>query len=103
MIDIEQLSKEERYDIPDGYFEHLTDNIMDMIHKEKRKRRNIWMTSIAAVCLAVLSTTLFFTTRQDKAKENGVLVETPLPDNSIDEQLIEYYTAEITEIDYYNF
>jgi len=104
MLDLDQLSKEERYNIPEGYFENLTDNIMDNIHKEERKRRNVWMSSIAAVCLVVISSVLFITINMnDKQKEAGTLVETPVPESNIDDQMIEYYSAEITEIDYYNF
>ncbi|MCR4964596.1 MAG: hypothetical protein K6A41_02955 [Bacteroidales bacterium] len=104
MLDLDQLSKEERYNIPEGYFENLTDNIMDNIHKEERRRRNVWMSSIAAVCLVVISSVLFITiNNNNKQKEAGTLVETPVPENKIDEQMIEYYSAELTEIDYYNF
>lgn len=103
MLDLDQLSKEEHYKIPDGYFEHLTDNIMDVIHKEERKKRNIWMSSIAAVCLLVLCSVLIININNHEKQEKGTLVETPAPVNELDEQLIEYYSAEITEIDYYNF
>ena len=103
MLDLDQLSKEERYNIPEGYFENLTDNIMDVIHKDQRKRRNIWMTSVAAVCLALICSALFINLRNNDKKEAGTLVETPMPVNNLDEQMIEYYSAELTEYDYYNF
>lgn len=103
MLDLEQLSKEERYNIPEGYFENLTDNIMDVIHKDQRKRRNIWMTSIAAVCLVVISSVLFINLQTSDKKDAGTLVESPMPANNLDDQMIEYYSAELTEYDYYNF
>ena len=103
MLDLDQLSKEERYNIPEGYFEHLTDNVMDVIHKEERKRRNLWMSSIAAVCLVVICSVLFINLRSQDKQAQGTLVETPQPVNELDEQLIDYYSAELTQIDYYNF
>lgn len=103
MLDLDQLSKEERYNIPEGYFEHLTDNVMDVIHKEERKRRNLWMSSIAAVCLLMVCSVLFLNIHNHNKQQIDSLVETPLPASEIDDQEVEYYSAELTQIDYYNF
>ena len=104
MIDLESLKKEEHYEVPDGYFEHLPQQVMNVIHKKKTRTRNLWLTSAAAVMLAILCTTLIFYRVNENQEAAAKQAQKEMEDQQqLEEQMINYYSNELAQSDYYNY
>lgn len=103
MIDLESLKKEEHYDIPEGYFEQLPHQVMATIKRKRNRTRNTWITAAAAVALAVVTTTLAINYTSD-AEAPAALQDTEMSEEQqLEEQIINYYSDELAQSDYYNF
>lgn len=102
MIDIENLPKEEHYEIPEGYFDTLPKQILGTIHKEQTKRRRLWISSIAAVMVAIICTTLVLQFNNDNNSKGEEVVEMREEPN-LEDQVIDYYNNEFAQMDYYNY
>lgn len=100
MIDIEEIKVEEHYDIPDGYFENLPHQVMASIRKEKSKRRNLWIASVAAVMLAVVCTTIVVRYTGNDQQQPQKVAEIQDEQNQLENQVIDYYNNEFAQIDY---
>lgn len=104
MIDIENLSKTENYQVPEGYFEQLPGQIMNTIRKERARRRNIIFSSVAAVALLVICSTLVINYKTNEAKEQQQLaIEAQQQAEQLEEQMVDYYSDELAQMDYYNY
>ena len=105
MIDIESIDKEERYDIPEGYFEQLPTVVINRIHKEKAKKRNIWITSVAAVAAVLLCSTaiISYYQRDDVASQRQMALEEQGATNNLEQQMVDYYSSEMAQLDYLNY
>ena len=77
MIDLDNITKEEHYQVPDGYFDEFPKQVMYSIRKENAKRRNIWLTSIAAVMALVIcsATILRIMHNNEKEQEHKIFRE----------------------------
>ena len=104
MIDIENLSKHEGYAIPEGYFEQLPNQVMNSIRKDRARKRNLTITSIAAVALLVICSTLVLNFKKDEsAVEKEIVIEASNEEGSLEEQMADYYSSELALMDYYNY
>ncbi len=104
MIDIENLSRHEDYVIPDGYFEQLPNQVMNSIRKDRARKRNLAITSIAAVALLVICSTLVLNFKKDEAAvEKEIVIETSNEEGSLEDQMADYYSSELAQMDYYNY
>jgi len=102
MIDLENLPKEEHYDIPADYFDNLPKQVMNTIHKDKARRRNLWISSVAAVMVALICTTFwiqFSKSNDDSGKEVISKTEKAAP-TQLEERVIDYYNNEYAQMDY---
>ncbi len=97
MIDLDNITKEEHYQVPDGYFDTFPKQVMNTIHKENVKRRNIWLSSIAAVmALAICSVTIVRLHNNEKEQMRMISVQT----EQLEEQMADYYSDELAQMDY---
>jgi hypothetical protein len=74
-INLDDIEKNEPFGAPDGYFESLSDRIMDRIETEEEvepglKQRFLqpWMRYAAAACVVLLATVVFITNRNNTAE-----------------------------------
>lgn len=105
MIDIDKLNKEEHYNIPDGYFEQLPGQIMGAIRKEKSKKRNIWISSVAAVAAIIICSTIVLNYEKDDTgvKGSDIVIAETSSEQLLEEQMADYYSTELAQMDYYNY
>ncbi len=103
-IDLDQLSKEEHYTIPEHYFDELPGVVMSNIRKEKAHRRNLWVTAAAAViALVICSTIVVNYITPDNASGTIVAEEQVSGSNALENQMVDYYSSEFAQMDYYNY
>lgn len=103
MIDLDSINKEEQYQIPEGFFDQFPQQVMNTIRKEKAKRRNIWLSSVAAaLALVITSVTVIQYTQQNDNRNQGI-VQTESQDGQLEDQMVDYYSTELAQMDYYNF
>ncbi len=104
-IDFDTLSKQEHYEVPEGYFEQLPGQVMGVIRKERHRRRTLFITSVAAVALVIISTTLIVNLPRESELDQQELAiqEKMTKEEQIEAQMADYYAAELAQIDYYNF
>ncbi|MCR4681270.1 MAG: hypothetical protein K5636_06645 [Bacteroidales bacterium] len=105
MIDLETLSKEEHYEVPEGYFEELPKQVLNSIHKAKTRRRNIWLTSIAAVMAIVICsvTITHYMVMNERADQKLQAQKAIQYEEQIEDQMADYYSDELAQIDYLNY
>lgn len=105
MIDLDQLSKKEYYDIPEGYFEKLPGQVMENIRREKSRRRTVWLSAIAAVAALVICSTILVDQLSNKNEIPGKIVaeEQTIEEKQLENQMIDYYSSELAQMDYYNY
>lgn len=90
------------YHVPEGYFEGLTDRIMERVTKEKRNRikefvyRPIFMYAAAAASVIIIVGTLFFTRFDDPASPGPIQVS--ITDNGY---ITDFLLYEINENEFY--
>lgn len=103
-IDLDKLSKKEYYAIPEGYFDQLPKQVMQNIKKQNMRTRTICISAVAAVMLLVLCTTLVVRLNIRNSINSKPIVTTKEPvKETIDNQMAEYYSAELAQMDYYDF
>lgn len=103
MIDLDTINKEEQYQIPEGFFDQFPQQVMNTIRKEKAKRRNIWLSSVAAaLALVITSVTVIQYTQQNDNRNQGI-VQTESQNGQLEDQMVDYYSTELAQMDYYNF
>lgn len=103
MIDLDTLQKEEQYKVPEGFFDQFPQQVMNQIRKEKAKRRNIWLSAVAAaMALVICSVTVIRYIQQDDARQQDI-VQTQSQDSQLEEQIVDYYSNELAQMDYLNF
>lgn len=100
MIDLDNLTKEEHYQVPDGYFEAFPKQVMDTIHKDNAKRRNIWLSSIAAVMALVICsvTVVRYVHNNENEKEQMRMIS--IQTEQLENQMADYYSDELAQMDY---
>ena len=102
MIDIENLDKQECYQVPDGYFEDLPTTVMNRIHKEQTKKRNLWISSVAVVVLILICTTLVTGYLHNNAQNEAQIAKQQKSDEiTLEEQMTDYYSNELAQIEYF--
>ncbi len=103
MIDLDTINKEEHYQVPEGYFEQFPKQVMNTIHKEKARKRNIWLSSVAAVAAVVIcSFTVIQYIQRDKQQE-AEITQSVQPESTVEDQMIDYYSDELAQMDYLNY
>jgi len=103
MIDLDTINKEEHYQVPEGYFEQFPKQVMNTIHKEKARKRNIWLSSVAAVAAVVIcSFTVIQYIQRDKQQETEI-TQSVQPESTVEDQMIDYYSDELAQMDYLNY
>ena len=108
MIDLENIEKKECYQIPENYFEELPGRVMQNIHQEQRKRRNIFLAAVAAVAILVVAVGVFFTYNTPEGRtdiaQTQQTVTTALEEEEVLETLAtDYYSEELAMMDYYEY
>lgn len=105
MIDLDKLSKEEHYSIPEGYFEQLPDQIIGAIHKEKSRKRYIWISSVAAVAAIIICSTIVlnYSKATNEVESPDLAITTASNEDPLEEQMIDYYSTELAQMDYLNY
>ena len=98
MIDLDNITKEEHYQVPDGYFDEFPKQVMNTIRKENTKRRNIWTTSIAAVMALVICSVTIVRYMQNNEKEQMRMIS--VQTEQLEEQMADYYSDELAQMDY---
>lgn len=102
MIDLDTLRKEEHYQVPEGFFDQFPQQVMNQIRKEKTKRRNIWLSAVAAVmALVITSVTVIQYMQNDNRNQN--IVQTGSQDSQLEDQMVDYYSTELAQMDYLNY
>ena len=102
MIDLDTLQKEEHYQVPEGFFDQFPQQVMNQIRKEKTKRRNIWLSAVAAVmALVITSVTVIQYMQNDNRTQNIAL--TGSQDSQLEDQMVDYYSTELAQMDYLNY
>lgn len=104
MIDLDNISKTENYDIPDNYFEEFAGRMMQNIRKERNRRKAIFASGAAAVAAIAIATAIFFNYRTPE--QSPVMAEQQKEVLSEEQELemvaSEYYSEELALMDYYN-
>lgn len=100
MIDLDNITKEEHYQVPEGYFDEFPKQVMNTIHKENAKRRNIWLTSIAAVMALVICSVTIVRYMQNNEKEQEQMRMISVQTEQLEEQMADYYSDELAQMDY---
>ena len=105
MIDLDNLSKQEHYNIPEGYFDQLPAQMMNAIRKDKARRRNIWLSAVAAVMALVICSTVVIGYMNNDKIPGQVVADTQITtaDSQLEDQMADYYSAEFAQMDYYNY
>ena len=107
--DINKLNDKDAFKVPAGYFENLTQRVMDRIDKEEAgrvetdihtsktvslwTRKPFWisLTSTVAACVAIVLTLNVFTSRQSSENSNTLAnTETESTQTLAEEDLISY-------------
>ena len=102
MIDLDTLQKEEHYQVPEGFFDQFPQQVMNQIRKEKTKRRNIWLSAVAAVmALVITSVTVIQYMQNDNRNQN--IVQTGSQNSQLEDQMVDYYSTELAQMDYLNY
>ena len=100
MIDLDNITKEEHYQVPDGYFDEFPKQVMYSIRKENAKRRNIWLTSIAAVMALVICSATILRIMHNNEKEQEQMGMISVQTEQLEEQMADYYSDELAQMDY---
>ena len=108
MIDLENIEKRESYQIPENYFEELPGRVMQNIRQEQRKRRNIFLSAVAAVAILVVAVGIFFTYNTPEGSTTIVQTEQSVTTALEEEETLEtvatdYYSEELAMMDYYEY
>ena len=103
-IDLDKLSKKEHYDIPEGYFENLPQQVMTNIRKEKSRRRTFILSAVAAVAAIVICSTIVVNYMNNDEIPGKIVAEEQNEDaQQLENQMIDYYSSELAQMDYYNY
>ena len=100
MIDLDNITKEEHYQVPDGYFDEFPKQVMYSIRKENAKRRNIWLTSIAAFMALVICSATILRIMHNNEKEQEQMRMISVQTEQLEEQMADYYSDELAQMDY---
>ena len=100
MIDLDNITKEEHFQVPDGYFDEFPKQVMYSIRKENAKRRNIWLTSIAAVMALVICSATILRIMHNNEKEQEQMRMISVQTEQLEEQMADYYSDELAQMDY---
>lgn len=103
-MDLNKIKKEEIYRIPDGYFEQLPQQIIQTIHKRKSKKRNLWISSVAAVLVLILCCTGVVNYMNNIKETKQKLAERQkIEEEQLKNQMIDYYRSELAQTDYFYY
>ena len=84
----ERVGKRNPFLVPDGYFDQLTDQIMQTLPERKPKAKSIWMRPVlyaaASIC-ALLICTVTYLALSEEPKHEAALISTPQQEVSEDE------------------
>ena len=107
MFDLENIEKQEHYQIPENYFEELPGRVMQNIKNEQIKRRKFISSAVAAVAVLIIAVGLFFT--YNLPEKNSAITQTQQVTNADTEDEVlesvatEYYSEELAMMDYYQY
>lgn len=103
MIDLDTIKKEEQYKIPEGYFDQFPQQVMTQIRKDKAKRQSIWLSAVAAVLAAVICSISVVRYIQQDDNLHQEIVKTEFQEGQLEEQMVDYYSTELAQMDYLNY
>jgi hypothetical protein len=107
MFDLENIEKNEHYQIPDNYFEELPGRVIQNIKGEQIRRKKFITSAVAAVAVLIVAVGLFFT--YNLPEKNSAITQTQQvstsnsEDNVLESVATEYYSEELAMIDYYQY
>ncbi len=109
-IDLNNLPKEENYQIPEGYFNNLPGQVMNRIRKEKTKRRIFQLSGVAAALALVICGTFVYRTVSSGVEQQPIVnekqIEVTQPEETatpLERQMVDYYSSDFARMEYYNF
>ena len=107
MIDLEQIEKNEHYEIPENYFDELPGRVMQNIKREQNRKKTIFSSAAAAIAILAIAVGLFFTYNTPKEDVETAQVEQTVATDTEDEVLesvaTDYYSEELAMMDYYQY
>jgi len=103
MIDLDSLKKEEHYEVPEGYFDQLPQQVMSSIRKSRNRRRTTWLSAVAAVMLGVVCTTIILKVNEEEGAPAAKQSTEIQDEKQLEEQIRDYYSEEFAQMDYYNY
>lgn len=83
-FDLNSYSKEKQFNVPEGYFDHLSEQIFDAVKADQKrllfKRRLFYSISIAAsICLLLVAGFLFFDLKNGENIDSPIVRTTSAP------------------------
>jgi len=98
----ERVGQDNPFRVPEGYFEQLTQQVMNQLPERQQKARTLRLSSwyyVAAsiVLLAVMGATVYFHQEEREQQQMAVTVETNTDNTYIDE-VADYAMIDNTEI-----
>lgn len=130
MTDIEELKKENPFEVPEGYFDQLQSEVMEKVsrHRKLVRLRKIITLSVAVAAVAVLLISINWNIFNPEMNDNNVAQTEAAPEklfaadngsysfayedcpevdieecnfDNVDDQILDYYDDEMSQIDYY--
>lgn len=109
-IDLNNLPKEENYQIPEDYFNNLPGQVMNRIRREKKKRRIFQLSGVAAALAIVICGTFVYKTVSSDEEQQPIVnekqIEETQPEGTttpLEQQMVDYYSSDFARMEYYNF
>ncbi len=98
----ERVGQDNPFRVPEGYFEQLTQQVMNQLPERQQKSRQLrlrpWYYAAASiVILAVMGVSVYFHLEEDEQQQMAVSVETNTDNTYIDE-VADYAMIDNTEI-----
>ncbi|MBR4918927.1 MAG: hypothetical protein IKZ52_06905 [Bacteroidales bacterium] len=76
---------------------------MNQIRKDKTKRQSIWLSAVAAALAVVIcSISVVRYIQQDDSRHQDI-VKTEIQEGQLEEQMVDYYSTELAQMDYLNY
>lgn len=104
------LPKEENYQIPEDYFNNLPGQVMNRIRREKKKRHIFQLSGVAAALAIVICGTFVYKTVSSDEEQQPIVnekqIEETQPEETttpLEQQMVDYYSSDFARMEYYNF
>ena len=101
----DKLGRRNPFTVPEGYFEHLTAQVMDKLPERRQKARTVWMRPVwwaaAAVCALFVSTAAWLAWPQASDPSQGPMAEVVVqqqPDDAFFDEAADYMMLDNQDI-----